>query len=91
MTSPNSYAPFLVMLTSLLAFPMMYMVNSAQAVHGEFGLFVSASACPAIVIALTYAAIRMQKSTGHTDWLLYGISRLPKTLTIIILSIRLSN
>jgi len=74
MASPVSFAPFAIILTSLLAFPMMYVVNSAQAVLGELGLFVSGAGCLLLVCILTYAAIRKQTTaaSGPTDWLLYG-------------------
>lgn len=70
-----------IFLVSLLAFPMTYVTNAAQSLHGELGLFVTGVICLSLVCYLVYVALAAAPGTkdgkdgtggGTHDWLLYG-------------------
>jgi len=69
MAESATFAPFVILLTSLLAFPMAYLVSEAQSVNGELGLFVAGTACILTICLLNYFAIRHLANENQPTWL----------------------
>ena len=60
-----------VFLISLLGIPATYVVNTAQTLHGELGLFIAGVGSLCIICLLTYFALASFKQPK--DWLFYGM------------------
>ena len=59
-----------ILLISLLAVPMTYIVNTAHTTQGELGLLVAGILCLTIILALTYVALSGFRQPK--DGLFYG-------------------
>lgn len=76
----------IVFATSLLAVPLAYLVNTAQSLHGDFGLLVSGVGSLLIVCFLTYLAV--SRAGEPTDPIFYGMVIISvSSLTFVVASL----